>query len=848
MTPFMKNGKPSRNLKVSTFWGAATWRRFSAVSQIANPPFVPAATPSDCHPEGIRRGCPIADSGLAGKDLNASTTSKHNFARVLSLLSFLYVLYLPSAVAEHTRTWRQASYEDFLKGTPHGVAVRSDGRLELAPKFTLIAGADASYLWSLRVDPKGALYAAGGSPAKVFRFDTNGAGLPVGAGKPATVFESTDLVAQAIAFDSKGALYVATSPDGKVYRVSAAGEKAVFFDPKAKYIWDLAFGPDGTLYVATGDKGQIFAVAPDGKGELFYASDEAHIRVLAFDTHNTLLAGTEPSGRILRVTRSQNKNRKEKDSAVADGFVLYETAKREVTALAVAPDGNIYAAAIGEKQRPTPQAPTTVITTPQGTTTITGGAIVLGPQPQGQTPFIPFPQQLFSSIYRLSPEGAPEELWNSRDDVVYSLALNSDGRLLAGTGNNGALLAIDGRGVFAQLAKAGSAQITGIARSSAGKLFLCTANPGKVFSVGPEFEPEGTFESRSFDAQLFSKWGRLDWWSPPAAPSDKPAEKSSGAPRVEFFVRSGNTEDPGKEWSRWFGPYSKPGGNAECPPARFVQWKAVIHDGRSGDGVSWVSLAYLPRNVAPVIDGIAVQDPGVRAQANIIIQTGQPPSVNLRQPQTSNPAGVVVTQSAPARFEQPPQGFRDKGFQSVLWSAHDDNDDELRFSVYFRGENETDWKLLKDKLEQKFYSWDSTAMPDGAYYLKIVATDSLSNPPAEALTTERESERFVVDNTPPVIEGLKARPGKSQSDPSVEIQFTARDTTSSIERAQYSVDGGDWIIVSPKGKISDAPEEHYEFSINLHASGAAASEHTIAVRVYDHFENVGSAKTTVKVP
>src|SRR6202048_3359572 len=394
----------------------------------------------------------------------------------------LGLLAIPSpCFAEHTRNWRQSTYEEFLKGTAHGVAVRSDGRLELAPKFTLLADADASYLWSLRVDPKGALYAAGGSPAKVFRFDNDG--------KPSTLFESTELVAQSIALDARCMLYVATSPDGKVYRVSASGEKSVFFDPKTKYIWDIAFASDGTLYVATGDKGQIFAVSPDGKSELFYASDEAHIRVLAFDAHNDLLAGTEPSGRILRVTRSNNKSaHKDKNPLAAEGFVLYETAKREVTALAVAPDGKIYAAAIGEKQRPTTPAPTTVITTPQGTTTITGGAVVVGNQPQGQTPLIPFAQQLSSSISRLSPEGAPEELWNSRDDVVYSLALNSDGRLLAGTGNGGALLAIDGRGGFAHLAKSGSAQITGIARNSAGKLFLCTANPGKVFSVGPEYE------------------------------------------------------------------------------------------------------------------------------------------------------------------------------------------------------------------------------------------------------------------------------------------------------------------------------------------------------------------------
>src|SRR5438105_11208218 len=262
------------------------------------------------------------------------------FSSLLCLLSSLPLL------AEHTRRWRQSTYEEFLKGTAHGVAVSSDGRLELAPKLSLLADADASYLWSVRLDPKGTLYAAGGSPAKVFRFDSSG--------KAAVVFDSTDLSAQAIAFDSKGILYVGTSPDGKVYKVSAPGEKSVFFDPKTKYIWDLTFSPDGTLYVATGDKGQVFAVTPDGKGELFYSSDEAHIRVLAFDANKNLIAGTEPSGRILRISRAagqNNKNSKAATSTPAEGFVLYESPKREVTSLAVGPDGSIYASAIGEKPR-----------------------------------------------------------------------------------------------------------------------------------------------------------------------------------------------------------------------------------------------------------------------------------------------------------------------------------------------------------------------------------------------------------------------------------------------------------------------------------------------------------------
>ena len=745
------------------------------------------------------------------------------------------------ARAEHTRRWRISTYEEFLKGTAHGVAVRSDGRLELAPKFALIADADASYLWSLRTDPKGVLYAAGGSPAKVFRFDT--------VGKPTTAFESPDLSAQAIAFDSQGNLYVGTSPDGKVYRVSSSGEKSVFFDPKTKYIWDLAFSSDGTLYVATGDKGQVFAVNSSGKGELFYASDEAHMRVLAFDPSGDLIAGTEPSGRVLRVSRSSEKSLHSNKSpakslAPAQGFVLYETAKREVTALAIASDGTMYVSAIGEKQHNVTPAPSAVFVTPQGTTTLTNSPQTAA-QPTAPSVFVAFPPVVSSSIYRISANGAPDELWTSREDVVYSLGLGADGRLLAGTGNSGALLAIDSKGVFAQLAKSGSAQITGISRGKEGKLFVCTANPGKVFSVGPEFEAEGTYESRSFDAQIFSQWGRLEWWSPRTAPAAKKSAAHDSEPRVEFFARSGNTEDPGKEWSPWSGPYTHAGAEMEIPPARFAQWKTVIHGGQPGDGIDWASLAYLPRNVAPVIDGIAIQDPGVRAIVTNII-AGQPSTVTLKLPPAPNVSGVIITQSGtPPRFEPPPQGIQQKGYATVLWSAHDDNEDELRYAVYYRGENEQDWKLLKDKLEQKFYSWDATSFPDGAYYLKIVATDASSNPPAIALSAERISERFEVDNTTPVIEHLSATEGVTSRGflTFIHVTFTARDAGSSVERAQYSLDGGDWILVSPAGNISDAPEVHYEFTI----SNPSAGEHTIAVRAYDRFENVGSAKTTVTV-
>jgi sugar lactone lactonase YvrE len=755
-----------------------------------------------------------------------------NLAKVALGTAGLFAICAGMATAEHTRRWRQSTYEDFLKGTTHGIAVRSDGRLELAPKFTQLADADASYLWAVKLDAKGTPYTNGGSPAKVFKLDANG--------KAATVFESSELSAQAIAFDTKGTLYVGTSPDGKVYKVSASGEKSAFFDPKTKYIWDIAFGPDGILYVATGDKGQIYAVTPDGKSELFYASDEAHIRVIAFDGKGNVIVGTEPSGRVLRLTKT-------KSTGTAEGFVLYETPKREVTALAVGSDGSIFAAAIGERQHnaavnlgvSSSSSTTTTMVTASGNVTVLSPA--QGTQQQAPTPFIAFPPQISSGIYKIAPDGAPEELWASRDDVVYSLGIGGDGRLLAGLGNSGALLAIDGKGVFAQLAKAGSAQITGIARNGAGKIFLCTANPGKLIALGPEYEPEGTYESRSFDTQLFSQWGRVEWWSPAVADTKSAAAKSK-EPRLELYVRSGNTEDPGKEWSKWYGPYSTRGAQTEAPAARFAQWKAVIHDGRPGDGIEWVSLAYEPKNVAPVIDGIALQDPGVRAQAQQSLATGAATIATLKYPPAQTTTGGVIvnqTQNTTAtKFEAPPQATVQKGYQTVVWTAHDDNEDELRYGVYFRGEGEKEWKMLKDNLEQKFFSFDTTTLPDGAYYLKIVASDATSNPPEKALKTERESERFEVDNTPPVIGKIES----SLAGGKVTISFAATDTESNIERAQYSVDGGEWMLVAPKTGISDGKQESYEFTVN----GLKAGEHTIVVRVYDRFENVGSAKAVVE--
>lgn len=727
---------------------------------------------------------------------------------------------LPAA-AERMRFWRQTSYEDFEKGTPKGVALRSDGRLVPAPRFQQLADPNLAYLWALATDSQGHVYAAGGSTAKVLRLEEKGA--------PTVVFESAEMAAQALAVDAHDNLYVATSPDGKVYRVTPKGEKSVFFDPQRKYIWALMFGRDGVLYVATGDKGEIFAVTPEGKSQLFYKTEETHVRSLAVDASGRLYAGTEPNGLVVRI---------EADAKTPRGFVIYETSKKEVTSLLADASGNIYVAAVGDKP---PAALATapvaqpVQPTPQVTQGAAGPVITFTATPQ--VAFTPFPVLGGGSdVYRFGPDGAPLRLWSSRDELVYAIALSPEGKLLLGTGGKGIIYQLESQEVFVNIAKTFSGQVTCFTTQKGGAILAGGANPGKVFSLGPGVEPEGSFESQVFDAKLFSTWGRLSWWG----------DNGSTDGHIAFYLRSGNTSDPNTYWSPWAGPFHDPEGEpVNLPPGRFIQWKAVFRDGAPNTNIAWVSVAYLPKNVAPIIDSIVLQNPGVRAQSAMgIMPPGQAQPVQLRMPAPPPLPGLnLFPQPAPpvqpVKFEAPPQGFMQRGWQSVLWGAHDDNDDDLIFSVYYRGERETAWKLLKDKIETRFYSWDTTTMPDGAYYLKIVASDSPSNPPEEALTAERVSERFLVDNSPPEVLNLRS----NVTGTGAEVRFEARDPASVLSRAEWSLDGGDWKLVLPAGRLSDARQESYTITL----PGLAAGEHTVAVRLTDEFENQSAAKTVFRV-
>ena len=712
--------------------------------------------------------------------------------------------------AGQTHSWVETDYSDFEKGVIKNLSLRSDGRITLAPRFEELYDSPSAYLWTLARDSKGNLYTGGGPGAKLYRISPDG--------EKKTLVELPALEIHAIAIDKSDRIFVASAPDGKVYKVSSDGKSEVFYDPKAKYIWSLAFDGKGDLFVGTGDQGEIHRVTPEGKGSVFFKSEETHARSMTFDSHGNLIVGTEPNGLVLRI------------SPAGEGFVIYEMGKREITAVAAAKDGSVYAAGVGSKQASVPSPAPAPLPTPAPAVQ----------SANAREPHLPSPPPTSvgsasgvsitggSDRYRIRPDGYPEKMWSHAHDIIYSIAFDSNDKPLIGTGNKGNIYRIDSESLYTALVNAAPTQVTALVQGVNGKLYAATGNVGKVYEIGPGLEHEGTIESDAFDAGIFSHWGRLSF------------KGSAPGGRIAIETRSGNLDRPQKNWSAWSGAAtSEDGGRVTSPAARFIQWKATLtvdaaNKSDRSPQLDAVEVAYLPRNVAPRVQEIEITPPNYKFPAPVIAlttpQTLSLPPLGKSASRTANTLTLDTTSTPSMQYA--------KGSIGARWIANDDNSDTLIYTVEIRGVNETGWKLLKDKVKEKYISWDSTAFPDGEYRLRVTASDLPSNTKEDALTGQLESEVLVIDNTPPRVTGLTA----SRNGNRVEVLWHAADALSVITKAEYSVDGGEWTVVDPVTKLSDSKALDY----NLALSDLTAGEHTIAVRVADEYDNQSAEKVVVR--
>ena len=725
-----------------------------------------------------------------------------NRKAIAAALGFAVAICTANA-AEKTRSWRQTAGADFEKGSAEGVAVGSGGVLTLAPKVVELFAAPSAYLGAVAADSKGNIFVSGGPDARVFR-------IPAAGGEPGgeLFFEADAVDIRALAFDASGNLYAAVSPEAKVYRIAPDGEAAMIYDPGCDYVWAMAFDSRQRLYLATGGKGEIHRIDANGEGGVYFETGETHVRSLAIDENDNLIAGADPSGLLMRI--------EDRGEASPQGFVLYQSPRAEITAIVRGPDGVVYAAGAGNRTPPSGSRTTRAAPSarPQA------APAAAGPQTAAVMSAQAAPAALLSrvvggsSIYAVAADGEPREIWRSPRTIVYALGLDAEGRLLAGTGDAGRLLRIDSDTRSTILTTRGEKQITALA-SANGRTIAAASNSGAVFAVGPEIEDEGVFESDVHDAGGFSRFGRMEW---------------KGAGDVALYVRSGNLKSPERNWSPWHA--APEGGAAGAPGARFAQWKAVL---RAGSGAApelrSTTLYYQPKNSAPRVTAVEAAPPHYRFPARPA--NARPANITL-PPLGADSSGSRSSAAArPAQQSMTPA----RGYVGVRWKAEDANDDKLRARLEIQGEDESAWILVEEKIETAHHSWDSTSFADGWYRTRVTVSDEFSNADGEAMSGSKISEPFLIDNSAPVVSQLSA----SAADGRLRIIFRAKDAASRIAAAEYSLNGGEWRLLSPTNGLYDALELDFDFD----AGPAEAGQSIAAVRVRDSQGNLTAAKTAV---
>src|SRR5215203_1126508 len=692
----------------------------------------------------------------------------------LTTISALILIFI-RAQAGQPAVWETSGRTELLKGDARGVSISDTGVLMLSPKLTELFNTQQTYVWSSVVDNQGNVFLGTGHDGRIYRIPAAGSG--------ALLYDAAELDVTALAIGRDGVLFAGTSPDGKVYRIAADGKSEVYFDPGDKYIWSLAIMSDGSLAVGTGDTGKLYRVRAAGanpESSLLVSTNQTHVISLAVTPQGDLIAGTDSGGLVLRV------------SPEGKTFALFDTQLREIHALAPAADGSIYALALsdsaatsrGPSTSPVPISQPTEGGNPSTSVTITAidetGAPLQG-QP-GTTRSRSDVSNARSAVFRILPDGATDVVWSSPTVTAFSIAPGlQPGSVLIGTADKGRIYSVTNDGRDTLLLQSPEGQISSLLVKN-NQVYAASSNQGKLFRFGSELVSDGTFESPVRDAKLIASWGRI-WWR--------------GVGVVEVQTRSGNGERPDATWSDWSAAYRNPEGNQiSSPRARFIQWRATVRASNSTgapSSVEDVSVAYLPRNVAPELLSITALPIGVGLQQ--MAQVTVDPNVESSglDPSVFGPVAQV-----------PPRRFYQRGARSFQWQAEDRNSDTLEYAIYYRALNEQTFRLLKDKLRDNFYTIDGATLADGRYIIKVIASDGPDNPPGQKLTGERLSEPVDIDNTPPVV---KATGQPQITRDSIRVVFAVDDATGKVKKADASLDGGLWLPVFPEDGIADSGHE-----------------------------------------
>jgi hypothetical protein len=759
---------------------------------------------------------------------------------------------------------------DFFRDVPSrnlkGLGARSDGRLVAGPVLTDLNGpAIADILWTLEAAPSGRWLVGTGPEGKIFELTLD---LEKETFSSREIVDLDDTHVFALKRLPDGALLAGTSPHGTLALIRD-GKIAARLTLPADSLYDLQLSPDAkTAYVATGNPAQIYAVdlskfsasglTPDKptdsvelaeKGvRLLGEIKDRNIRRLAL-VGDVLIAGSSPKGNLYTLPL-----------AGGEPMILQENRDAEVAALLPQPDGDFYAAIVFSNQQAesrlnrssgrtatpadasttagapsTPSAPDQPPAPNPNAPAAPGAAPTPAPSqiPQiSQLP--PFPGR--SSIVYFPKKGLPETVVGRNSLAFYALARRGDTLLIAG-GEQGDVLGYD---LPARLgltfAGSNSAQINqivplapaaGTSASAPSSRFLLLRNnaPGLALL---DFAAPGPRQAET---------KRLDLGSPATLGALRfPRIREVDPSQLTVDLRTTLASDEAEGLSPWISaPLREDGWLAADTLGRFVKLRVSLPAGASAAQLDKPELYFLPQNRRPSLTEFRIAAPGFAlVPPSFSPDIPSPPSTLgqlLGGPDRSGSSSRRGLNSAPV--------FPQLGMQIVTWTLSDADDDELRSTFAIRRAGTDEWLDLAVNTMETFAQFDTTHLPDGVYFTRVVATEQAPRPFASRLTATFETDDLIIDKTPPVIGEIKV----ARTADALLITVSGRDEVSLLLGAEFVFNNSHRAeATQPDDAIRDSRAESFTLRVEPEKALGATS---VEVLLYDEQGRAASRRVSL---
>lgn len=680
-----------------------------------------------------------------------------------------------------TSTWTVENYGQFEAGDATDAFLTSLG--EVRPGWsTAKVGLEADGVWSAVRLPSGAIVVGTDADGALYRIDGDKA---VKAGAIPGAIAAVALVEQG------GAIYAAGMPSDTIWKLDGKGGTPTAFAklPGVETVWALAAGKDGTLYAGTGPDGKLFAIDKGGKARELFATEDKRVTAVAVTSDGAVWFGTSERALVFRHHKGDTR-------AMADFAGNEIGAIAEVQGAVVVAANELAEPSTGASKSATAVDAAEKPGAPKGQAAKmpdTGSK----PGADKETPSAAATERKGArkgkgALFRIESDGRLEQLHALTQTYFTSLAVAPDGSIYAGAADKGRVYLVEPDDAVATAFDVDERAVAQVFWD--GKQLAFTTDDTAALYRATGKASGAKYVSEVHDAKGPATWGRLLW---------------QGTGRLTVETRSGNTAKPGVGWSPWAAP-SRPsasgggttGGAIASPPGRYLQFRVSLPD----DGaLRRVTTYFLPQNNATSIEDVTIEPASKETQPTLKEAGGKPRAPTLR----------------------------------VKWKVENPDSDDTAYQLSVRRDGDADWRALhlgKPPFTATSFEWNTETFADGWYRLRIVSSDAQANSPDRALESSRTSALFVVDNTPPTIEGLSVKSGRADA--------RISDALSVITELAFSIDDEPWRLATTTDGIFDGETEALRLSIPSLSKGT----HTLSIRAADAAGNVGSATTTFIAP